>query len=88
MTGDEPASRRASPIVRLGPQPVRWDGVDLTVAIPDECVEQLGISAGDCVDVSIEAVYRRGSLSPELQAVFERVWQENEAGFRYLADHD
>jgi hypothetical protein len=30
----------------------------------------------------------RSQLSPELQAAFERVWQENESGFRYLADHD
>lgn len=31
---------------------------------------------------------QRSSMSPELRATFERVWQENEAGFRHLADHD
>ncbi len=77
-----------APPARLRLQVVRRDGDGLTVAIPDEAAAQLGIVERDFVDVSVEAAYRRHAMGPELRAAFERVWQENEAGFRYLASHD
>ena len=76
------------PIVWLGAQPLRSDGNDLIVTLPDAWVDRLGLSEGDYAEVSIDSVHRRGLMSPELREAFERVWQENEAGFRYLADHD
>ena len=73
---------------RLGVQRVRRTGNSLVVTIPKDRVEQLGLNEGDYVDVSIQPLELRPRLSPELRAVFEEVWAENEAGLRYLADHD
>jgi AbrB family looped-hinge helix DNA binding protein len=73
---------------RLGVQRVRRTGNSFVVTIPKDQAEQLGISEGDYVDVSIQPLELRPRLSPDVRAAFERVWKKNEAGFRYLADHD
>jgi putative addiction module antidote len=73
---------------RLGAQRVRRTGNSFVVTIPKEQVERLGLNEGDYVDVSIQPLELRPRLNPELRAVFEEVWKENEAGLRYLADHD
>jgi len=73
---------------RLGVQRVRRTGNSYVVTIPKEQVEQLGLTEGDYVDVSIQPLELRPRLSPKLRAAFERVWKKNEPGFRYLADHD
>jgi antitoxin component of MazEF toxin-antitoxin module len=73
---------------RLGAQRVRRTGNSFVVTIPKDQAELLGLSEGDYVDVSIQPLELRPRLSPELKAAFEEVWKENEAGFRYLADHD
>jgi hypothetical protein len=37
---------------------------------------------------SVKTDARHDPMAPELRAAFERVWLQNEAGFRYLANHD
>jgi putative addiction module antidote len=73
---------------RLGVQRVRRTGNSLVVTIPKDQAEQLGIGEGDYVDVTIQPLELRPRLNPDVKAAFERVWKKNEAGFRYLADHD
>ena len=72
----------------LGVQRVRRTGNSFVVTIPKDQAERLGIGEGDYVDVTIQPLELRPRLSPDVKAAFERVWQKNEAGFRYLADHD
>jgi putative addiction module antidote len=73
---------------RLGVQRVRRTGNSFVVTIPKDQAEQLGIGEGDYVDVTIQPLELRPRLNPDVKAAFERVWKKNEAGFRYLADHD
>ena len=75
-------------VTRIGVQRVRRTGNSLVVTIPKDQAERLGISEGAMVDVSIEPLELRPRMNPELKAAFDEVWKENEAGFRYLADHD
>jgi antitoxin component of MazEF toxin-antitoxin module len=66
-------------------QRVREVGNSYVVTIPKKEVQRLGLKPGDLVDVALTPLETRPTLSPELRAIFEESWAEDEEAYGYLA---
>lgn len=71
--------------MRMIQQKLRRQGNSLVVTIPKEEIERLNLHEGQTLLIDVQPLELRPVLSPELRAVFEESWQENEAGYRVLA---
>lgn len=49
-------------------------------------MERLELEEGDQIAFQPTKLETRAVLRPELRAAWERTWERNEEGFRYLAD--
>lgn len=59
---------------------------EYVVEIPAKVMEELGLQEGDLIEFQPKKVEPRGVLRPEIEEALERSWEQNEAGYRYLAD--
>jgi antitoxin component of MazEF toxin-antitoxin module len=67
-------------------QKLRKVGNSYVVTIPKAEVERQGLAEGQLLGVELTRLDVSPSLSPELQEIFDEVWETHEEGFRYLAD--
>lgn len=65
---------------------IRKQGNSFVVTIPREAMERLELEEGDQIAFQPTKLETRAVLRPELRAAWERIWERNEEGFRYLAD--
>ena len=50
-------------------------------------MEKLDLHEGDQVAFQLTKLETRAVLPADLQKAFDDSWEQNEAGYRYLADH-
>jgi antitoxin component of MazEF toxin-antitoxin module len=67
-------------------QKLRKVGNSFVVTIPKEEVERRGLREGQLLAVEVHPLEVRPAFTPELRAAFDKSWERNEAGYRYLAD--
>ena len=67
-------------------QKLRKVGNSFVVTIPKEEVERQNLQAGQLLIVEVQPAEVRPIPSPELRATFDKSWERNEAGYRYLKD--
>ena len=67
-------------------QKLRKVGNSYVVTIPKDEVERLGIAEGQLLAVKVQPLEIVPALSHELREIFEESWEQNEEGYRYLAD--
>ena len=65
---------------------IRKQGNSYVVTIPREEMERLDLHEGDQIAFQATKLETRAVLRPEIRAAWERTWEQNEEGFRYLAD--
>lgn len=65
---------------------IRKQGNSFVVTIPREEMERLDLEEGDQIAFQPTKLETRAVLRPEIRAAWERTWEQNEEGFRYLAD--
>lgn len=65
---------------------IRKQGNSSVVTIPKDEMEKLDLHEGDQVAFQPTNLETRAVLRPELQKVLDESWEQNEAGYRYLAD--
>ncbi len=65
---------------------IRKQGNSYVVTIPREEMERLDLHEGDQIAFQPTKLETRVVLRPELQNVLDESWEQNEAGYRYLAD--
>jgi putative addiction module antidote len=65
---------------------IRKQGNSFVVTIPREEMERLDLREGDQIAFQPTKLETRIVLRPELQKVLDESWEQNEAGYRYLAD--
>lgn len=70
-------------------QQLRKRGNSYSLTVPKDVVERRGWKEGqrlgfDPVEVEVEI---RTKMRPEVQAIVDATWDENEAAMRYLRDH-
>lgn len=61
---------------------VREVGNNYVVTIPKKEVERLGLKAGDPVDAQVTPLETRPTLRPELRAIFDAHWDDDEPAYR------
>lgn len=64
---------------------IRKQGNSFVVTIPREEMERLELEEGDQIAFHPTKLETRMVLRPELQKVLDESWEQNEAGYRYLA---
>lgn len=65
---------------------IERQGDDFAVTIPEDEIKRWNLQEGDTVVVHAVAQEVRTVLRPEVQQAFDESWEQNEAGYRYLAD--
>lgn len=65
---------------------IRKQGNSFVVTIPKDEMEKLDLHEGDRVAFQPTKLETRAVLRSEVEVAFERTWERNEAGLRYLAD--
>jgi antitoxin component of MazEF toxin-antitoxin module len=65
---------------------VRKAGNSLTVTIPKDEVDRLGLREGDQVVIQVNKVRQQIELRPHVRAVFDRARRDQAAGIEYLKD--
>lgn len=65
---------------------VRKSGNSYVITIPREEMEARGIREGDQLAIDVQKVEIRPALAPDVREAFEKSWNRNEAGYRYLAE--
>jgi putative addiction module antidote len=65
---------------------IRKQGNSFVVTIPKDEMDRNNLHEGDQVAFQPTKLETRAVLRPELQMILDDVWEQYEAGFRYLAD--
>lgn len=65
---------------------IRKQGNSFVVTIPKDEMEKCGLHEGDQIAFQPTRLETRAVLRPELQKALDDSWEQNEAGYRYLAD--
>ena len=65
---------------------LRKSGNSFIVTVPSEEVKRLHLRAGQTVAVEVRPLEVRPGLPPDLEEIYEDVFQRIEPGLRYLAD--
>ncbi len=65
---------------------IRKQGNSFVVTIPKDEMEKLNLAEGDRIAFQPVKLETRAVLRPELQKALDESWEQNEAGYRYLAD--
>ena len=68
------------------PARIRKQGNSFVVTIPKDEMEKLDLHEGDQGAFQPTKLETRAVLRPEVRTAFEESWEQNEAGYRYLAD--
>ncbi len=65
---------------------IRKQGNSFVVTIPKDQMEKLDLHEGDQIAFQPVKLESRIVLRPDLQRALDDSWEQNEAGYRYLAD--
>lgn len=65
---------------------IRKQGNSFVVTIPKDEMERLDLHEGDQIAIQPVKLETRAILDPDLQQALDESWEQNEAGYRYLAD--
>jgi antitoxin component of MazEF toxin-antitoxin module len=65
---------------------IRKQGNSFVVTIPKDEMEKCDLHEGDQIAFQPTRLETRAVLRPELRKVLDETWEQNEAGYRYLAD--
>lgn len=68
-------------------QKLRRSGNSFVVTIPADEVNRLNLEEGDLVAIEVRRLQVRPELTPDVAEIFEEVWDEYAAAFRYLEEH-